>query len=57
MRRPKRYDIPVKVWIQIGDAEPRELGEAGMPYPYNPTTALPRLLRELADDLEESAHD
>jgi hypothetical protein len=57
-RRKSRYDIPVKFLIQVGDdPEPAELGSAGIPYPYNAITAVPRLLRELADALEARTRD
>lgn len=57
-RRVKAYEIPLRFYVQVdGDGEPLELGTLGLPYPYNPQTAIPRLLRELADKLEEIRDD
>jgi hypothetical protein len=56
--RSRRYDIPVKFLLQVGDDEELvELGRAGLPYPYNAKTAIPRLLRELAKELERGDPD
>jgi hypothetical protein len=52
----KRYEIPVTFFVQVDDdPELIELGQLGIPYPYDAKTALPQLLRELAAGLEEHA--
>lgn len=55
-RRLSKYEIPVKILVQIDD-EVHELDKAGIPYPYDVRKALPRILRETADRLEESANE
>lgn len=58
MPRKSRYDVPVKFFAQVGDDEELlELGRRGIPYPYNARTAIPRLLRELATELERGDPD
>jgi hypothetical protein len=57
MPRKSRYDVPAKLHLQIGDEEPDVLASFGIPYPYDVRKALPRLLRELAAQLEEQANE
>ena len=59
MPRRTKYDVHAKVYIEFPDDEDRELiliGEGGIPYPYDARKALPRLLREIAAELEEMAN-
>ncbi|MET9816885.1 hypothetical protein [Streptomyces sp. NPDC006355] len=53
MLRKSRFDVPAKLHLQIGDEEPDVLASFGIPYPYDVRKSLPRLLREVADKLEE----
>jgi hypothetical protein len=56
--RSRRYEIPVRFFVEVDeDGEHMELGRKGIPYPYNTKTALPRLLRELAAELERGDPD
>lgn len=51
-----KYEVPFRFLIQVGDEEPDVLAQKGLPYPYNVQTAIPRMLREIADELEEMAN-
>jgi hypothetical protein len=57
MPRKSRYDIPLNLLLQVGDEEPDVLASLGLSYPYDVRKALPRLLRELAAQLEEQANE
>jgi hypothetical protein len=45
------YDIPVKIFVQVGAGEPVEIISGGLRWPYNAGVELERVFRDAADAL------
>jgi hypothetical protein len=51
MARVDRYDVPVKIFMQVGTGEPVEIASGAMSWPYNVGVELERIFRAAADQL------
>lgn len=55
--RIPRYDIRAKILLQLDDGTPFELGRGLIHYPYEVHQTIPQFLRDLANELEETADE
>ena len=47
----RAYDIPIKIFVQVGAGEPIEVVTGAMSWPYNAGVELERIFRAAADQL------
>lgn len=55
--RISRYDITAKLLLQLDDGPLIDLGRGVIKYPYDVRKTIPQFLRDLANELEETADD